>query len=106
MGIARYRLVFSKECPRFSKESTRLIKNVGSWYLQEDYTHLRIYGVTTSPHIIPKYVPNRLTSGETVYNTIFQGFNASLAKDENKNTFNPYNIYLANYGLVNSNKIR
>jgi len=88
------------KCPRFSKKTMRLIKNIGNYYLQEDYTYLRIYGVIASPHIFPKFVPNRLILSEISYQTILQGFNASLAKDARKITFIPYYIYLGHYVLV------
>jgi hypothetical protein len=65
--VPLYRLILCKEFPRLSKESMRLIKNIGNWYLQEDCTYLRIYGVTASPHLLPKYVPNRLILGEIDY---------------------------------------
>jgi len=101
-----YRLIFFKEFPKLIREAMRLIKNIGNRYLQEDYTYLIIYGVTASPHLLPKYVPNRLTLIDFSYQTIPQGFNSSLAKDARKNNFKPYNIYLGHYGLLNYRKER
>jgi hypothetical protein len=39
-----YKLIFWKECLRLIEVVT-LIRSIGSWYLKEDHTYLRIYGV-------------------------------------------------------------
>jgi hypothetical protein len=63
-----------------------------------DYTYLRICGATATPHLLPKYVPNRLVLGEIAYQTVLQGFNASLLKEARKNLI-PYNFSLGHYYL-------
>jgi hypothetical protein len=100
------RLIFCRECPWLSREAMKLLKSIGNWYLQEDYTYLRIYGVTAPPHLLPKYVPNRIILGEIAYQTILQVFNASLAKDSRKRTFISFNMYNGHYGLMNSKQAR
>jgi hypothetical protein len=84
----------------------RLLRSIGSWYLQEDHTYLRIYGVTAPPHLLPKYVPIRLVLGEIFYQKNLQGFSASLAKDSRKRTFILYHMYISHYGLMNSKQAR
>jgi hypothetical protein len=76
-----------------------LISYIGSWYLQEDCTYLRIYGATATPHLLPKYVLDRVVLGEVAYQTVLQGFNASLLKEVKKNIFIPYNFSLGHYFL-------
>jgi hypothetical protein len=49
------------------------------------YIH-QIYGANVAPHLFPKYVPDRLVMGEICYQTILQGFNASLEKEAKKRT--------------------
>jgi hypothetical protein len=54
----------------------RLLRNIGNWYLQESYTYFNIFGVTTQPYLLPKYLANRLILGQIIYQMILQGFNA------------------------------
>jgi hypothetical protein len=61
-----------------------LLRSIGNWYLKEDHTYLRIYGVTAPPDLLPKYITNILVLGEITYQTILRGFNASLAKESRK----------------------
>jgi hypothetical protein len=79
--VQLYYLIFYRECPRLPDDSKKLISHIGNWYVQQDLTHIRIYGTTTTPHILFEYVPNRPFVGETSYHTFLQGLNASLLKE-------------------------
>lgn len=78
-----------------------VLGRIGDWYLNEPSTDIRIYGATKAPHLLPKHVPERLVIREIAYQTILHGFNASLAKDQNK-LCPAYPIYIGLYGLTNS----
>jgi hypothetical protein len=95
-------LIFYKEFPILSEEAMTLLRNNENWYLKQDHTYLRIYGVTTPANLLPKYVSNIVVLGEIAYQTILQGFDVSLTKDSIKITFVPYNMYIGHYGLSNS----
>jgi hypothetical protein len=62
-----YKIIFYRECPRLTKDAKKLISYIGNWYLQEDLTYLRICGATATPHLFPKYVPDRIVLGEITY---------------------------------------
>jgi hypothetical protein len=91
---------FCNECLGLSKDPMRLLRSICNWYLQEDYTYSRIYGVIAPPHLLPKYVPNRLILRKIAYQTILQGFNATLANDAGKRTFISYNMYIGHYRIL------
>jgi hypothetical protein len=81
--IARiYFFLFRKECPRLSDEAKKVIAKIGHWYLDERETYIRVFGATGAPHLLPIYVPDRLVLGEIFYQTILQGYNATLVKDK------------------------
>jgi hypothetical protein len=84
-----YSLLFRKECPRLSGEAKKVISKVGHWYLDECETYIRVFGTTRAPHLLPIYVLDRLVLGEICYQTILQGYNATLVKDK-KWAFIPY----------------
>jgi hypothetical protein len=95
--IARiYFLLFRKECPRLSEEAKKVISKVGHWYLDERETYIRVFGATGAPHLLPIYVPDRLVLGEICYQTILQGYNATLVKDK-KRAFIPYGFHIGFY---------
>jgi hypothetical protein len=53
-------------------------------------------GATGAPHLLPIYVPDRLVLGEICYQTILQGYNATLVKDK-KRAFIPYGFHIGFY---------
>jgi hypothetical protein len=55
---------------------------MGHWYLDERETYIRVFKEIEAPHLLPIYVPDRLVLGEICYQTILQGYNATLVKDK------------------------
>jgi hypothetical protein len=95
--IARiYFLLFRKECPRLSKEVKGIISKMGHWNLDECKTYIGVFGATGAPHLLPIYVPDRLVLGEICYQTILQGYNATLLKDK-KRAFIPCGFHIGFY---------
>jgi hypothetical protein len=83
--IARiYFILFKKECPRLSVAAKKMISKVGHWYLDERATYIRVFGATGAPHLLPAHVPDQLVIGEICYQTILQGYNATLVKDKKR----------------------
>jgi hypothetical protein len=76
-----------------SDEAKKVIDKIGHWYLDERETYIRVFGTTGAPHLLPIYVPDRLVLGEICYQTILQGYNATLVKDK-KWDFIPYGFHI------------
>jgi hypothetical protein len=55
-----------------------------------------VLGATKEPHILPSHVPDWLVLGEIFYQTILQGYNATLVKDK-KRAFIPYGFHVGFY---------
>jgi hypothetical protein len=91
-----YFLLFKKECLRLSVVAKKIIAKVGHWYLDERDTYIRIFGAIEAPHILPVHVLDQLVVGEICYQTILQGYNATLVKDK-KRVFIPYGFHVGFY---------
>jgi hypothetical protein len=95
--IARvYFIIFRKEFPRLSVAEKKMIAKVGHWYFEETSTYIRVFRATDTPHLLPVHVPDHLILGEICYQTILQGYNASLVKDK-KRDFIPYGFHIGFY---------
>jgi hypothetical protein len=73
-----------------------MISKVGHWYLDEHDTYIRVFGAIGAPHILPAHVPDHLVVGEICYQTILQGYNATLVKGK-KWVFIPYGFHVGFY---------
>jgi hypothetical protein len=89
-------IIFRKECPRLSATTKKMISKVGHWYFKETSTYIRVFGATGAPHLLPVHVPDHLILGDICYQTILQGYNASLVKDK-KRDFIPYGFHIGFY---------
>jgi hypothetical protein len=69
---------------------------MGHWYIDECETYIRVFRPTGAPHLLPIYVPNRVVLGKIFYQTILQGYNATLVKDK-KRDFIPYGFHIGFY---------
>jgi hypothetical protein len=76
-----YFILFKKEFPRILAIANKMISKVGHWYLDEHATYIKVFDATGAPHILPSHVSYRLVVGEICYETILQGYNATLVKD-------------------------
>jgi hypothetical protein len=65
----------------------KMISKVGHWYLDERDTYIRVFGATRAPHLLPAHVPDQLVVGEICYQTILQGYNATLVKDKKRRSY-------------------
>jgi hypothetical protein len=93
-----YSLIFKQNFPRLLEAAKKVNSRIGHWYLEEKRNYLRIFRAIGAPHLFPYYVPDRMVLGEIYYQTIFQGFNASLVKD-NKRAFIMYGFSVSYYFL-------
>ena len=59
----------------------------------ERETYIKVFDATGAPHLLPIYVPDRLVLGEIFYQTILQGYNATLVK-EKKQAFLSYGFHI------------
>jgi hypothetical protein len=50
-----------------------IIRNIGDWYLMEHGTYIRIYGATKAPHLLPRFVLDKLVLQEVSYQTMIHG---------------------------------
>jgi hypothetical protein len=73
-----------------------MTSKVGHWYLDDLDTYIKVFGAIGAPHILPVHVPDRIVVGEICYQTILQGYNATLVKDK-KRVFIPYGFHVGFY---------
>jgi hypothetical protein len=75
-------IIFKREFSRLFVATKKMILKLGHWYLDEHTTYIRVFGATRAPHFLPSHIPDRLIIGEICYQTILQGYNATLVKDK------------------------
>jgi len=70
-----------------------MISKLGHWYSDEHATYIMVFEATEAPNLLPVHVPDWIVVGEIWYQTIFQGYDATLFKDK-KRVFIPYGFHV------------
>jgi hypothetical protein len=60
-----------------TEKEIAIIKRIGDWYLMEHDTYIRVYGAMKSPHLLPRFVPDKLVLQEVVYQMVINGVRGS-----------------------------
>jgi hypothetical protein len=71
-------IIFGYPTYRISKESMATLKDIADWYMRKYYTYIKVYGNSRAPHILPRYVPDRLLIQEISYQTMETGITFSF----------------------------
>ena len=73
-----YYSIFDKPTLRISLEAEKNLTAVGSWFGEEKFTYIRIFGSNTKPHVFPLYVPYKVLARELAYEIIVDGTSKTL----------------------------
>jgi hypothetical protein len=101
MAPLLYIMSIDRPTLRLSKEVIETIKDIGDWYMEKHYAYIRIFGCTSAPHLLPKYVPDRLVIREISYKTVDKGITSFLSTHE-KNTWSRLSIKVGIFSLLNA----
>ncbi|WP_410962744.1 hypothetical protein, partial [Salmonella sp. SAL4446] len=50
-----FSLLYCTECPKVSDSVREPIGGIGDWYLEKEYSYIRLYGFDSALHHLPKY---------------------------------------------------
>lgn len=73
-----YYSIFNNLAPRISQEAETDLTTIGSWFGEENFTYIRLFGSLTKPHVLPLYVPDKLLAQELAYQKIVDGTSKTL----------------------------
>jgi hypothetical protein len=96
-----YEFIFCTSPPCMTDKAITVIRRIGDWYLMEHGTYIRIYGAMKPPHLLPRFVPDKLVLQEVAYQTIIHGVGGMLYRSK-KSIWPPLPLYIGNYFFENT----
>jgi hypothetical protein len=96
--IPLYNLLFCTLVPCMTRKSLAIVCRVGDWYMLEYNTYIRINKTMKSPHILPKFIFDRLVLQEISYQTMIHGVGPCLYRDK-KEIWAPFSLWVGSYSL-------
>ena len=55
------------EPPRISETVSENLKEIADWFIDENFSYIRVYGCSIPPHELPKFLPDRLVLREVTH---------------------------------------
>ena len=65
--IPLHLILKNQPTPKFAQEAHDTIKEIGDWFIDEEFSCIRIYGCEGAPHFLPRYVPDKVVLRDIAY---------------------------------------
>lgn len=65
-----YQMIFEEEAPCMSHEAMKIVTKVANWFASLDGTYLKVFDCQKPPHILLRYVTDKVIMQEISYHRI------------------------------------
>ena len=76
--------IFDKPIPKISYQALFDITAVGSWFGEERFTYITVFGSQANPHVLPLYIPDKLLAREIAYQITAESVTQTLKKEKKR----------------------
>jgi hypothetical protein len=91
--------IFGNPPPRISDSIIANISRIVDWYVEKEFSYIRVFGASVPPHALPLLIPDRLACREIARQTVIGGISKEL-KGYSKKVWPPFPIHLNTYSLL------
>jgi hypothetical protein len=98
--IPMHKLFFGCEPPRIFDVVIESLKSVADWFIEENFSYIRVYGCSIPPHALPKFLPDRLVCREVAHQIAKGGVGLEL-KSLQKKAWPSFLVHIGKFPLSN-----
>jgi hypothetical protein len=91
-------VIFGLLPPRISDSIAGNLSHIADWYVEEEFSYLRVFGATVPPSALPQFIPDKLACREVARQTVIGGVSKEL-KASAKKVWPSFPIRLHSYSL-------
>jgi hypothetical protein len=91
--------IFSNPLPGISDSIAENLSRVVDWYVEEEFSYIRVFDASIPPHALPLFIPDRLSYHEIARQTMIDGISKEL-KGFSKKVWPPFTTHLNTYYLL------
>jgi hypothetical protein len=96
MVIPLHRMLYGCEPPHISNSIKGNLRAIVDWIEEEAFSHIRVFGCSTPPHALLKFLPDRLVCREVGHQIVVGGIGIEL-KAAQKNFWPVFPIQIGNF---------
>jgi hypothetical protein len=86
--------------PWISEQIMGNLKTVVDWFIEENFSYIKVFRCSIPPHALPKFLPDRLVCREMAYQIIIGGISKELKEVQNK-FWLAFPIQIGRFSLLN-----
>jgi hypothetical protein len=91
--------IFGLTPPRISDSIAANLSRIADWYVEEEFSYLRVFGAVVPPLALPQFIPDKLACREIARQTVIGGVSKEL-KASAKKVWPSFPIRLNSYSLL------
>jgi hypothetical protein len=76
--------IYGHPPPRISENIMGNLGKLADWFIEENFSYIRVFGCFVPPHALPQFLPDRLVCREVAYQTVAGGINKELKAAQKK----------------------
>jgi hypothetical protein len=91
--------IFGHPPPRISDKIMANLSSVEDWYIEAEFSYIRVFGSSVPPYALPLFLPDKLVCREIARQTVLGGISKEL-KGVQKKVWPPFPIHIGTYSLL------
>jgi hypothetical protein len=91
--------IFGQPPPRISDKAAEDLSRVADWYIEREFSYIRVFGCSVPPYALPLFLPDKLVCREIARKTVLGGISKEL-KGVQKKVWPPFPIHIGTYSLL------
>jgi hypothetical protein len=97
--VSMHVAIFGNLPPRILDSIMANLSRVADWYVEKEFSYIRVFGASILSHALPLLIPNKLACCEIAKQTVIGGISKEL-KGFSKNVWPPFPVHLNTYSLL------
>ena len=70
--------------PRISNKIVTNLGDIVDWYVEENFSYIRVFSCLVPPHALPQFLPDRLVCREVAHQTVHGGISKEMKAIQKK----------------------
>jgi hypothetical protein len=91
--------IFVHSLPRISDNITTNLSSMEDWYIEVEFSYIRVFDTSVTPYALPLFFPDKLLCREIARQTVLDGISKYL-KGVSKKVWPPFLIHIGTYSLL------